>query len=98
MFLPGRLPAYISWEQYLANRTQLQSNKASATGIARAGQSLLSGLLICGRCGLRMVAQVNDDGINPRYACLRMACDYAEPICQTLKAAPLDALVEQLVN
>jgi hypothetical protein len=26
-----------------------------------------------------------------------MACDYAEPVCQTLKAAPLDALVERLV-
>jgi hypothetical protein len=26
-----------------------------------------------------------------------MACDYAEPICQTLKAAPVDALVTRLV-
>ena len=26
-----------------------------------------------------------------------MACDYAGPVCQTLKAAPLDALVSRLV-
>jgi DNA invertase Pin-like site-specific DNA recombinase len=97
VFLPGRLPAYISWEQYQRNRAQLQSNKAAATGVARAGQALLSGLLICGRCGLRMMGQYNNNGATPRYACMRMACDYGEPVCQTLKAAPLDELVVQLV-
>jgi hypothetical protein len=97
VFLPGRLPAYISWEQYQRNRTQLRSNQASAAGVARAGQSLLSGLLICGRCGLRMMSQYNNNGVHPRYTCARMACDYGEPVCQTLKAAPLDTMVEQLV-
>lgn len=97
VFLPGHLPAYISWEQYQRNRAQLQSNKAAATGVARAGQALLSGLLICGRCGLRMMAQYNNNGATPRYACMRMACDYGEPVCQTLKAAPLDELMVQLV-
>ena len=57
VFLPGRLPAYISWEQYQGNQTQLRSNKAAVTGIPRAGQALLSGLLICRRCGLRMLTQ-----------------------------------------
>jgi DNA invertase Pin-like site-specific DNA recombinase len=97
VFLPDRLPAYISWEQYQRNRAQLRSNQASATGVARAGQSLLSGLIICGKCGLRMVSQYNNNGDSPRYACIRMATDYAEPSCQTLTAAPLDALVAQLV-
>jgi hypothetical protein len=58
---------------------------------------LLSGLLICGRCGLRMMAQYNNNGANPRYVCMRMAYDYCEPVCQTLKAAPLDDLVGHLV-
>ena len=66
-------------------------------GVARAGQALLRGLLICGQCGLRMVAQYNNNGATPRYACMRMACDYGEPICQTLKAAPLDELIVHLV-
>jgi hypothetical protein len=97
VFLPAHLPAYISWEQYQRNRAQLQSNKSAAIGVARAGESLLSGILICGRCGLRMVSQYNNNGVKPRYACIRMACDYAEPVCQTLKAAPLDGLVERLL-
>lgn len=97
VFLPGRLPAYISWEQYQRNRAQLQSNRAAVTGVARAGQALLSGLLICGRCGLRMIAQYNNNGVAPRYLCGRMAFDYGEPVCQTLKATPLDDLVAQLV-
>jgi DNA invertase Pin-like site-specific DNA recombinase len=97
VFLPGRLPAYISWEQYQRNRAQVRSNKASATGVARSGKSLLSGLLICGKCGLRMLSQYNNNGTYPRYICARMACEYGESVCQTLKAAPLDALVERLV-
>jgi DNA invertase Pin-like site-specific DNA recombinase len=97
VFLPGHLPAYITWEQYQRNRRQLQSNKAAVTGVARAGRALLSGLLICGRCDHRMMAQYNNNGAAPRYLCMRMACDYGEPVCQTLKAAPLDELVGQLV-
>jgi hypothetical protein len=97
VFLPGRLPAYISWEQYQRNRAQLQSNKAAFTGVARAGQALLSGLLICGRCGLRMVTQYTNNGATPRYACMSMACNYGEPVCQALKAAPLDDLIVRLV-
>jgi hypothetical protein len=97
VFLLDRLPAYISWERYQANQMQLRSNRAEATGIPRAGQALLSGLLICGRCGLRMTAHYNHNGTIPRYACIRLVSDYAGPVCQTLKAAPLDALVTKLV-
>ena len=97
VFLPDRLPAYISLEQYRRNRMQLRANRAACSGVARAGQALLSGLLVCGRCGLRMVAQYSNAGRLPRYVCNRMASDYGAPICQSLKAAPLDALVTQLV-
>lgn len=44
-----------------------------------------------------MLTQYNCNGTIPRYACIRMACDYAGPVCQTLKAAPLDVLVSRLV-
>jgi len=36
------------------------------------------------RCGLRMMDQYNNNGATPRYACMRMACDYGEPVCETL--------------
>jgi Recombinase zinc beta ribbon domain len=54
-------------------------------------------LLVCGRCGLRMVANYNNNGHASRYSCIHMATSYAEPICQSLKGAPLDALVARLV-
>ena len=41
VFLPDRMPAYISWEQYQRNQVQLRSNKAANAGVARAGQALL---------------------------------------------------------
>jgi DNA invertase Pin-like site-specific DNA recombinase len=97
VFLPDRVPAYIAWEQYKRNQAQLRSNKAAISGTPRAGQALLSGMLVCGRCGLRMTAQYNNNGANPRYICNGMAFCYAEPVCQSLKAAPLDALMARLV-
>jgi len=97
VFLPDRLPAYISWEQYQRNRAQMQSNMAARGGPVRAGSALLSGLLICGRCGLRMQAQYNNNGHAGRYACAYMRSSYCEPLCQSLKATPLDGLIAALV-
>ena len=97
VFLPDRLPAYISWEQFERNRVQLRSNMADRNGPSRAGSALLSGLLICGRCGLRMTAQYNNNGHAGRYTCQSMRSSYGEPLCQSLKAAPLDGLVARLI-
>jgi len=97
VFLSDRLPAYITWEQYQRIRAQMQSNMAGRGGAARAGSALLSGVLICGHCGLRMNAQYNNNGHAGRYACAYMRSSYGEPLCQSLKAAPLDALIAELV-
>src|SRR5215469_16410969 len=97
VFLPDRVPAYITWEQYLRNQAQLQSNKAASRGPVRAGSALLSGLLTCGRCGLRMNAQYNNNGGTARYCCMSMNINYGDPFCQSLTAAPLDALMMSLV-
>src|SRR5215831_16224882 len=97
VFLPDRVPAYITWEQYLRNQAQLQSNKAASRGPVRAGSALLSGLLICGRCGLRMNAQYNNNGRTARYCCMSMNINYGDPFCQSLTAAPLDALISTLL-
>lgn len=97
VFLPDRVPAYISWEQFQRNQAQLQSNTAARGGAVRAGSALLSGVLICGRCGLRMTAHYNNNGHTARYSCGRMKLEYGDPFCQSLKAAPLDALIGELV-
>jgi len=97
VLIKDRLPAYISWEQYERNQRQLQANTAQALGAPRQGPSLLSGLLICGRCGLRMATQYNNNGRGLRYVCGRMASDYGEPLCQSLAGSPLDSLISTLV-
>jgi len=91
------LPAYISFERYERNQAQLKATKAACGGTPQAGSALLSGLLICGRCGLRMLAQYNHNGHAARYVCSQMQSCYGEAFCQSLKAAPLDALISGLV-
>ena len=97
VFLPDRVPAYISWEQYRRNRAQVQSNMAARGGPVRAASALLSGLVVCGHCGLRMAAHYNNNGRTARYSCGSMQSSYGDALCQSLKAAPLDALVSRLV-
>lgn len=97
IFLPDRLPAYISWEQFQRNQEQLRANRPDHVGPVRAGTALLSGLLVCGQCGLRMVALYNNDGHAARYACTGQNTSYGAPYCQSLKAAPVDAQVTRLI-
>jgi DNA invertase Pin-like site-specific DNA recombinase len=97
VLLKDRLPAYIGWDDYERNVRQLQANTARALGVVRKGPSLLSGLVTCGRCGLRMATQYNSNGQGLRYLCSRMAVDYGEATCQSLSGKPLDELLATLV-
>jgi DNA invertase Pin-like site-specific DNA recombinase len=97
VLLKDRFPAYITWAQYERNLAQLHSNTAQGGGVVRKGPSLLSGLLICGRCGLRMATQYNNNCRGLRYTCSRMAVDYGEPLCQSLAGEVLDEEVRRLV-
>ena len=97
VLLKDHLPAYISWAQYERNVRQLDNNTVQALGTPRNGPALLSGILICGRCGHRMAPQYNSNGHGLRYSCLRMQVDYGEPLCQTLTGGPLDERITQLL-
>jgi len=90
-----KLPAYISWEEYERNQRQLAMNSSQGIGVPKYGSSLLSGLIICGRCGLRMTVIYSSGGSKLRYECNRMATDYAEPRCQSFMGTPLDSLIEK---
>ena len=90
-------PAYISWAQYERNVRQLQANTAQALGVVRKGAALLSGLLICGRCGLRMAPHYSNRVGQYRYSCDRMKIDYAEEACQSLSGSTLDDCVTELI-
>jgi DNA invertase Pin-like site-specific DNA recombinase len=97
VLIKDHLPAYIGWDHYERNLRQLAANTAQAGGVVRAGPSLLSGRLICGRCGLAMATQYTNSGSGLRYVCSREAVDYGAPLCQSLSGAPLDALIGRLV-
>ena len=97
VLLKDRLPAYITWDQFEKNSRQLEANTVQGTGVPRNGPSLLSGLLICGRCGMRMSTQYSNNGSGLRYQCSRLMVDYGEPLCQSLAGNPLDELTTRLV-
>jgi hypothetical protein len=98
--LKGRIPAYITWEQYESNLRRLRDNDRGR-GASRAARgrapTLLNGLLTCGRCGRPMAARSTRPGANPRYACDAEKQEYGGPPCQGLSAAAVDRLIEGLV-
>jgi len=97
VFLPDRMPAYISRDQFEGIQAQIRSNRTSEKGPVRAGTALLSGLVICGECGLRMNAAYSNNGQTARYLCQGMHTSYGDPLCQSLTAAPVDTEVARLV-
>jgi hypothetical protein len=97
VFLPDRLPAYISRDQFERIQAQIRSNRTSKKGPVRAGSALLSGLVVCGECGLRMSVSYNNNGQTARYICQGMYTSYGDPFCQSLQAASVDAQVTRLV-
>jgi DNA invertase Pin-like site-specific DNA recombinase len=93
VLLPNRCPAYITAERFWAIQERLEANRATGYGAPRHGPSLLGGLLICGRCGRRLMVGYTNGGTGVRYSCARGVSDYAEPICQSLSGQRLDELI-----
>ena len=94
----GAYPAYISWEQYLANQERLHQNglrftelRAQAQGVVRAGAGILQGLVICGRCGHHMYTVYKT---TPRYLCRGLSRTAAAVSdCTSVRAPVVEALV-----
>ena len=95
-------PAYITWETYMSNQDKLRQNVSHARGATRGapreGSALLGGVVICGRCGLRMSARYRSRTSrmpNWIYTC------YGEhssggPTCWSVAGRAIDRAVEQL--
>lgn len=92
------VPAYITWDRYLANLRRLKENRSrkEAKGAPRQGLALLGGLAICGRCGRRLNVSY-DQKIHPRYDCIAYLQKSLEKTCRGVKALCIDALVTQQV-
>jgi len=87
-------PAYISWEQYLANQARLTDNanryNLRTRGAPRSGAALLAGLVVCGRCGRQMLLTYKPQ---LRYFCAAANRAYGERSCLHLDGASIDAAV-----
>ena len=101
VLIHGRLPAYITWEQYLANQEQLRQNRAlkGSRGAPRRGEALLAGLIVCGKCGHHMNTRYPGDK-KPCYQCNEFystaVAELTEP-CGRIAAATLDGLMAREV-
>ncbi len=97
VLIQGRLPAYISWDQFLANQEQLKQNVArkGSRGAPKRGEALLSGLVVCGKCGYHMSTRYPGDK-KPSYQCHEFYLQTLEELpdpCGRIAAATLDDLV-----
>ena len=96
-------PGYISWAEHEQILERLRAN-AQAFGIdrrhgpAREGPALLQGLVVCGRCGLRMSVRYHRRGtaLVPDYLCLQ-AYHQGHEVCQVISGAAIDDAVGQLL-
>jgi len=96
VLLRDRLPAYITWERYLANQRRLEQNRyrPGTPGAPRGGAALLTGVLTCGACGRRMHAGYRAKS-KPYYVCMRRKLEGSD--CRGLAAAAIDDVVARQV-
>jgi DNA invertase Pin-like site-specific DNA recombinase len=92
------LPAYITWERYLANQERMERNRSlpDTAGPPREGAALLTRLLVCGTCG-RFLHACYPSRTNVYYACESHLYSGTEKVCHGLKAAVIDGLVSDQV-
>ena len=87
-------PAYISWEQFMANQTRLADNASNfarrTRGAPRQGSALLAGLVVCGRCGHQMRVAYK---ARHRYFCTALTDTYRAPMCLSVDGSGIDAAV-----
>jgi len=95
-------PAYLDWDEFMANRRQLANNvgryDAGRSGAPRKGSALLQGIVSCGRCGRRMCLYYSGpNGDYPVYVCAADNGLEGLPRCQEVRALAVDAEVERLI-
>jgi DNA invertase Pin-like site-specific DNA recombinase len=90
---------YISWEAYLRNQARLRENATGhpSKGAPREGRALLSGVLVCGRCGRSMIVRYQSGGSDRwSYVCAGENTRGAK-VCWMVSGAAVDAAVEALL-
>jgi DNA invertase Pin-like site-specific DNA recombinase len=94
--IEGSHQGYITWETYLRNLEKLADNAARrpSRGAPREGRALLTGVMICGRCGRRMKTIYS--GNYWIYKC-HGEVDQGARVCWMVSGQAIDAAVEGLL-
>ena len=97
-------PGYISWDEFEQHETMLRDNAAGfgpdrRRSPPREGPALLQGLVLCGRCGLRMTVRYHQSRstLVPIYTCQRDGIQHGHALCQQITGASIDAAIGALV-
>ena len=104
VLIRDRFAAYITWDEFEKIQQKLSENQILGKMLAapRHGPSVLSGLMVCGRCGHRMIVSYGNTAAGKktlRYSCQRDAIDYGAAPCQSLSGAVLESqVVERLLQ
>src|SRR2546421_6298660 len=93
-------PAYVTWDEFLANQAQLRSNQLNYReelhGVRGLGQALLQGIVRCGYCGAFLHLRYSGPhGDFPVYVCSNDQRQFGGKRCQEVRAIALDTQVEQ---
>jgi len=99
VFIPDHHEGYISWNVYQNNQALIANNTNAKGDIVRGsikrGGALLAGLLRCGHCGAKLLAQY--PGPSTRYQCSGHAKEPGSEICVAFGGLRADRLVCDLV-
>lgn len=93
---------YIDWDTYQSNQTMIANNDnargAAVRGSVKHGEALLAGLLRCGHCGAKLLAQYPRPGVI-RYQCSGYLLNRDHACCVMFGGLRADCLVsEQLLQ
>ncbi len=90
-------PAYVSWEEFLANRERLRQNgyrlAENTRGAPRKGPALLAGLAVCGHCGRRMGVVYGGSKGRGGYVCTALPSTHGARSCLYAPRVNTDAAV-----
>jgi hypothetical protein len=87
-------PAFITWQTFLSNESQLLGNTMSAGGetVKREGSAILQGMVCCARCGRRMsIYYQGHNGNRPSYVCnYQKNLDITRGVCWSVPSNNID--------
>ena len=94
--------SYIDWDIYQSNQTMIANNDnargSAVRGAVRQGEALLAGLLRCGHCGAKLLAQYPGPGVI-RYQCSGYLLNRDRACCVMFGGLRADrAVAEQLMQ